>query len=234
MNKLELNINPIARIKPRSWKMQFHYPSQLKRILDVTVSIGALLLLSPIMIMIMILILILILTSILIKLDSRGNILFKQERVGLKGKPFLMWKFRSMVVDAEDKRASLESSNEMVKGVLFKIKHDPRITKVGTYIRKTSIDELPQLSNVLKGEMSIVGPRPPLPSEVKNYQRSDYRRLEALPGITCEWQVAGRSNIPFDQQVELDVHYIRNQSLWLDCVLILKTIPAVLSARGAY
>jgi len=224
MQEIKLNVSAAARIKSTLWKMRFHYSRQLKRAVDISVSIAALLVLSPV----------LVLSSILIKLDSKGSILFKQERLGLHGKPFLMWKFRSMVVDAEDKRASLESNNEMAQGILFKMKRDPRITKVGAFIRKTSIDELPQLFNVLKGEMSIVGPRPPLPSEVKNYQRTDCRRLEALPGITCEWQVAGRSNIPFDQQVELDIHYIRHQSLWLDCMLIIKTIPAVLFARGAY
>ena len=139
-----------------------------------------------------------------------------------------------MVSDAEDKRKALEANNEMTSGVLFKIRDDPRITKVGRFLRKTSIDELPQLFNVLKGDMSLVGPRPPLPDEVRDYQRSDCRRLEALPGITCIWQVSGRSNIPFDQQVELDINYIRNQSLGLDLVLLLKTIPAVLFARGAY
>ena len=139
-----------------------------------------------------------------------------------------------MVSDAEDKRKALEANNEMTSGVLFKIRDDPRITKVGRFLRKTSIDELQQLFNLLKGDMSLVGPRPPLPDEVRDYQRSDCRRLEALPGITCIWQVSGRSNIPFDQQVELDINYIRNQSLGLDLVLLLKTIPAVLFARGAY
>lgn len=224
MKHKKLNITPIARIKYAAWTLKFQLSRNIKRATDVCASVTALLVFSPI----------LVVTSILIKLDSKGDILFRQERVGLHGKPFSMWKFRSMVADAEDKRGELESSNEMAQGVLFKMKCDPRITKVGSFIRKTSIDELPQLFNVLRGEMSIVGPRPPLPSEVRGYQRSDCRRLEALPGITCEWQVAGRSNIPFDQQVELDVHYIRNQSLWLDLTLILKTIPAVLFARGAY
>jgi len=224
MKEVKLTLTPVTRLKSRCWRMRFHLSRKLKRVVDISISIVALLVLSPV----------LVLTAVLIKFDSAGSILFKQQRVGLRGKPFLMWKFRSMVTGAEDKRASLESCNEMAQGVLFKMKRDPRITKVGTFIRKTSIDELPQLFNVLKGEMSIVGPRPPLPSEVRGYQRPDCRRLEALPGITCEWQVAGRSNIPFDQQVKLDIHYIRNQSIWRDCVLMLKTIPAVLLARGAY
>lgn len=224
MKQSKLNVTATARVKSTAWKMKFLLARKLKRVVDVCVSMVALILLSPF----------LVLVGILIRLDSKGSIFFKQQRVGLYGKTFLMWKFRSMVVDAEDQRAALEPSNEMVQGVLFKMKHDPRITKVGAFIRKASIDELPQLFNVLKGNMSLVGPRPPLPSEVRGYQRSDCRRLEAMPGITCEWQVAGRSNIPFDQQVELDVHYIRNQSLWFDAVLILKTIPAVLLARGAY
>lgn len=224
MKHVKLEISNIARIKNSVWKMRFHTRRVLKRVLDTTIALIGLIVLSPF----------LIIVSILIKYDSPGSILFKQERVGLYGKSFKMWKFRSMVSNAEDKREALEANNEMVAGILFKIKDDPRITKVGSFIRKTSIDELPQLFNVLKGDMSLVGPRPPLPNEVREYRRSDCRRLEALPGITCEWQVSGRSNIPFDQQVELDVNYIRNQSLWLDLTLILKTIPAVLFARGAY
>lgn len=224
MKHVKLEISNIARIKNSVWKMHFHTRRVLKRVLDTTIALIGLIVLSPF----------LIIVSILIKYDSPGSILFKQERVGLYGKSFKMWKFRSMVSNAEDKREALEANNEMVAGILFKIKDDPRITKVGSFIRKTSIDELPQLFNVLKGDMSLVGPRPPLPNEVREYRRSDCRRLEALPGITCEWQVSGRSNIPFDQQVELDVNYIRNQSLWLDLTLILKTIPAVLFARGAY
>ena len=224
MRQVKLEINRATRIKNSLWKIRFLLRRLLKRIFDISIALATVVALSPI----------LLIVSILIKRDSRGDILFSQERIGLCGKPFKMWKFRSMVSDAEDKRKALEANNEMTSGVLFKIKDDPRITKVGRFLRKTSIDELPQLFNVLKGDMSLVGPRPPLPDEVRDYQRSDCRRLEALPGITCIWQVSGRSNIPFDQQVELDINYIRNQSLGLDLVLLLKTIPAVLFARGAY
>jgi len=224
MKTVKLKITATARIKQFIWKLKFKLSDNLKRIVDVIASLFALILLSPLLLM----------TCLLIKLDSKGSILFKQKRVGLHGKSFWIWKFRSMIADAEELQTKLESNNEMSNGVIFKMKKDPRITRVGALLRKTSIDELPQLYNVLKGEMSLVGPRPSLPQEVNKYQRSDYRRLEAVPGITCEWQVNGRSQIPFEQQVELDIHYIRNKSLWFDLILLLKTIPAVLSARGAY
>jgi lipopolysaccharide/colanic/teichoic acid biosynthesis glycosyltransferase len=176
----------------------------------------------------------LVVVALAIKAESKGPVIFKQVRVGLNGVPFTIWKFRSMRIDAEQCRQDLEQRNEMASGVLFKIKRDPRITRVGALIRKTSIDELPQLVNVLLGDMSLVGPRPPLPSEVALYSKYDRARLCALPGITCFWQVSGRSDIPFKRQVELDMRYIESQSLWLDIVLLLKTIPAVLTARGAY
>ena len=224
MRRVKLEVTKTCRIKHSLWKMRFQISRVMKRTIDLVIALTALIVLSPV----------LVIVSILIKRDSKGGILFRQERVGLYGKTFKMWKFRSMVSDAEDRREALEANNEMASGVLFKIKDDPRITRVGRFIRKTSIDELPQLFNVLKGEMSLVGPRPPLPNEVRDYQRSDCRRLEALPGITCVWQVSGRSNISFNQQVELDINYIRNQSLLLDLALMLKTIPAVLLARGAY
>jgi lipopolysaccharide/colanic/teichoic acid biosynthesis glycosyltransferase len=145
-----------------------------------------------------------------------------------------MYKFRSMYVDAEARTAALLARNEMGGGVIFKMKQDPRITRVGKYIRRASIDELPQLWNVLRGEMSLVGPRPPVPGEVSQYSLSDRRRLEVRPGITCIWQVSGRSEIPFAQQVELDAAYIESQSIWMDLKLLAKTIPAVLLGRGAY
>lgn len=172
--------------------------------------------------------------ALLIKLDSRGPVFFKQQRVGLYGALFTMWKFRSMHIDAEARKAALAAANEMQGGVIFKMKHDPRITRVGRFIRKASIDEMPQLWNVLVGNMSLVGPRPPVPAEVALYTLADRRRLEVKPGITCIWQVSGRSEIPFDKQVELDVAYIESHSLWLDLVLLLKTVPAVLLGRGAY
>jgi len=185
MRRVKLEVTKTSRIKHSLWKMRFQISRVMKRTIDLVIALTALIVLSPV----------LVIVSILIKRDSKGDVLFRQERVGLYGKTFKMWKFRSMVSDAEDRREALEANNEMASGVLFKIKDDPRITKVGRFIRKTSIDELPQLFNVLKGEMSLVGPRPPLPNEVRDYQRSDCRRLEALPGITCVWQVSGRSNI---------------------------------------
>ena len=195
-----------------------------KRILDVVISLLTLVLLSPL----------LIIVGLLIKQESNGPALFKQQRVGLYGKTFTMFKFRSMSQDAQAQRNKLEQHNEMSSGVLFKIKNDPRITPLGKIIRKTSIDELPQLINVLRGEMSLVGPRPALPNEVSQYSFNDRTRLNVLPGITCLWQVMGRSEIPFEQQVKLDLKYIKKQSLLFDVSLLLKTIPAVIKAKGAY
>ncbi len=172
-------------------------------------------------------------TALLIKLEDRGPIFFGQTRVGKWGHIFKMYKFRSMVVGADKMKDTLLEQNES-GGVIFKMKRDPRITRVGRVIRKLSIDELPQLFNVLKGDMSLVGPRPPVPREVAEYDLSDRRRLEIIPGLTCLWQVSGRSDINFEGQVRLDVQYLESQSLRGDIILLLKTIPAVLSGRGAY
>jgi lipopolysaccharide/colanic/teichoic acid biosynthesis glycosyltransferase len=150
------------------------------------------------------------------------------------GRLFQMYKFRSMRSGAERLAQGLAANNEMAGGVTFKMRDDPRTTAVGRVLRRGSIDELPQLWNVIKGEMSLVGPRPPLPSEVAKYSLAERRRLDVTPGITCIWQVSGRSEIPFDRQVELDVAYIESQSLSVDLKLLLKTIPAVLMGRGAY
>ena len=196
----------------------------VKRLFDMGASALLLTLLSPVFLA----------CAFAIRRDSPGPIFFQQKRVGRWGKLFSMWKFRSMYIDAEARKKELEAMNEMNGGVLFKMKEDPRITKVGKIIRKTSIDELPQLWNVFKGDMSLVGPRPALPSEVNQYSLAERRRLEVIPGITCIWQVSGRSDIPFDKQVGLDVEYIESQSLWLDIKLLLLTIPAVLLGRGAY
>jgi lipopolysaccharide/colanic/teichoic acid biosynthesis glycosyltransferase len=144
-----------------------------------------------------------------------------------------MYKFRSMVVNAEALKAQLMARNEMKDGILFKMRHDPRVTRVGRLIRKTSIDELPQLWNVVRGDMSLVGPRPPVPAEVARYDPAQRRRLAATPGITCLWQVSGRNEIDFPGQVRLDVQYIECQSVALDLRILLRTIPAVLSQRGA-
>jgi exopolysaccharide biosynthesis polyprenyl glycosylphosphotransferase len=195
-----------------------------KRLFDIVVSATALLVLSPIFLII----------ALLIRLDSKGSIFFSQNRIGKQGKEFRFWKFRSMYVDAEQRKAALMKNNEMQGGVLFKMKNDPRVTRVGRFLRKYSIDELPQLWNVFIGDMSLVGPRPPLPNEVAQYTPYQRQRLEVTPGITCIWQVSGRSDIPFHQQVKMDLEYIQKQSFWYDITLLFKTIPAVLNGHGAY
>ncbi|MBL8948215.1 MAG: sugar transferase [Myxococcales bacterium] len=194
----------------------------VKRILDIVGCSIGLLLAAPIMIA----------TAIAVKVTSEGPVFFGQVRAGRNGRKFTMYKFRSMVVDAEKLRAKLEHLNEM-GGPVFKIKHDPRITKVGRFIRKTSIDELPQLFNVLVGDMSLVGPRPPLPSEVEQYEAWQRRRLSVKPGLTGLWQVSGRNQVDFDEWMQLDLRYIDTWSLWLDIKIILKTIPVVLFHKGA-
>ena len=174
------------------------------------------------------------LLAILIKLESPGPVLFSQTRIGLGGSPFKCWKLRSMYIDAEQRKQELLQQNEMDGGTTFKMKRDPRITRVGRFIRKASIDELPQLWNVFVGDMSLVGPRPPVPSEVALYTARERLRLFVKPGITCIWQVSGRSDIPFPEQVLLDIEYMKKRSLWMDIKLLLRTLPAVLLARGAY
>lgn len=171
--------------------------------------------------------------AVLIKSDSKGSIIFKQKRVGRNGKFFYMYKFRSMVEKANDMRYKLKEQNEM-DGTVFKMSNDPRVTRVGRFIRKYSIDELPQLINVLMGDMSLIGPRPPLPLEVEQYTGLHWRRLEVVPGITGLWQVSGRSELSFDQWVNLDIYYIENWSLLLDIKILLKTIPVVIKGEGAY
>ncbi|HLK40836.1 MAG TPA: sugar transferase [Polyangiaceae bacterium] len=201
-----------------------HRPVQLvlKRLFDVLATATALILLSPLMITV----------AVLIRCTSRGPILFKQERVGRHGHPFHMLKFRSMVVNAEELKAKLMALNEQA-GPVFKMTRDPRITPVGRFIRKYSIDELPQLINVLRGEMSIVGPRPPVPSEVAKYEAWQRRRLSVRPGLTCVWQVSGRNEISFEEWMYMDMQYIDHWNLAHDFQLILKTVPVVLTGRGA-
>ncbi len=174
---------------------------------------------------------ILLLTCLAIKFDSRGPILFKQTRTGINGRSFKLWKFRTMVVDAEEKKSELQKLNEM-SGPVFKIAKDPRITRIGKLLRKYSIDELPQLFNVLRGEMSLVGPRPPLPSEVAKFELWQHRKLSVRPGLTCLWQTNGRNNIDFDEWMKLDLKYIDNWSLWEDAKILLRTIPTVLKGTG--
>jgi exopolysaccharide biosynthesis polyprenyl glycosylphosphotransferase len=173
-----------------------------------------------------------LLIALLIKLESRGPVLFVQERMGLHGRRFRMPKFRSMVVDAEGRRTDLHALNEM-DGPVFKMRADPRVTTIGWFLRRTSLDELPQLLSVLRGHMALVGPRPPLPEEVSHYRRWQRRRLSMKPGITCLWQVSGRNQVDFEEWMRLDLRYIDTWSLWLDLKILLRTIPAVLSGRGA-
>ncbi|MDX9720456.1 MAG: sugar transferase [Myxococcota bacterium] len=172
--------------------------------------------------------------ALAIKLTDNGPVLFWQKRIGQYGEPFDFPKFRSMVANAEQLKAKLLAQNDHGDGITFKMKRDPRVTWIGRLIRKTSIDELPQLINVLRGEMSLVGPRPPVPGEVARYTQKDRRRLEVKPGLTCIWQVSGRGDIPFPEQVELDVRYIESQSIRQDLTILLQTIPAVLLGKGAY
>jgi exopolysaccharide biosynthesis polyprenyl glycosylphosphotransferase len=193
-----------------------------KRLLDGAASFFVIAVLSPL----------LLIVALAIKLTSRGPVLFVQKRVGMNKRTFDLYKFRSMYLDAETRRHELTHLNEM-DGPVFKIKNDPRVTPVGRFIRKTSIDELPQLINVLRGHMSLVGPRPPLAEEVERYEWLYRRRLSIKPGITCLWQISGRNRISFKQWMELDQEYIDNWSLWLDIKILAKTIPAVLSLRGA-
>jgi exopolysaccharide biosynthesis polyprenyl glycosylphosphotransferase len=171
--------------------------------------------------------------ALAIKLDSSGPILFRQQRLGRNGEPFEMLKFRSMIRDADRHLETLRERNE-AEGPMFKIRRDPRLTRVGRVLRRLSLDELPQLINVLRGDMSLVGPRPPLPSEVAKYEPWQLGRLRARPGMTGLWQVSGRSEVPFHDMVRLDLHYIRNWSLQMDVEILLRTVPAVLSNRGAY
>lgn len=198
---------------------------RLKRCVDIAGSGIGLLLLTPLFTA----------TAAAIKLeDSAGSVFYTQQRVGRHGRLFPMYKFRSMVSNADEIKRQLMDQNESADGVIFKMKNDPRITRTGRFIRKYSIDELPQLYNVLIGDMSIVGPRPPIPPEVAQYRVADRYRLEVVPGLTCVWQVSGRSDIPFDEQVILDRTYIRRQGFWHDLKLIAKTVPVVLTGSGAY
>lgn len=193
-----------------------------KRFMDIVVSAAALLVLSPFLGMV----------ALLIKLTSRGPVIFRQARCGLNGRRFVMYKFRSMVANADQLKPDLEHLSE--RQVAFKLSHDPRVTPIGRWLRKFSIDEFPQLYNVLRGDMSLVGPRPPLPSEVDRYERWQRRRLRMRPGLTCLWAVCGRDRIDFNTWMRLDISYIENWSLKLDWSIILRSIPYVLAGRGAH
>lgn len=194
----------------------------IKRIIDIMGALCGILLLSPLMIVV----------GIWVKLDSKGPIFFTQERVGQYGNIFKMFKFRSMCTDAEYLLDKLQGENEM-SGPMFKMKEDPRVTKVGKFIRKTSIDELPQLFNILKGEMSLVGPRPSLPKEVEQFTAFQRQRLIAKPGLTCYWQVRGRSDVSFEEWMEMDVQYLMERNTLVDIGLIFKTVGVLFGDEGA-
>lgn len=197
---------------------------KLKRILDISVTTLAIVLLSPL----------LICTAVIIKLVSPGPVLFWQKRAGLNGKTIMFPKFRSMYVDAEERKAALMAQNMHKDSITFKMKNDPRITPIGRIIRKYSIDELPQLFLVLKGDLSLVGPRPATLDEVEQYSNFEQKRLSVTPGLTCIWQISGRGDIPFNEQVIMDYTYICERSLYTDIKILFQTVPAVLNGKGAY
>ena len=193
-----------------------------KRIIDIIGAGSGLLLLSPVIAIV----------ACAVKFTSKGPVFFSQKRVGKKGQLFDMYKFRSMVVNAEELKEKLANQNEM-SGPMFKMKDDPRVTKVGKFIRKTSLDELPQLWNVLKGDMSLVGPRPSLPKEVNQFEKWMYKRLTVKPGLTCYWQVSGRNNIDFEDWMKLDISYVEDRNLWIDIKLIFKTFFVLFGDKNA-
>lgn len=206
-----------------AWRALTRSSAISKRIVDIIGSLCALLFISiPLLVI-----------AALVRMDG-GPVIFAQTRVGLNGREFKMFKFRSMRVDAEQQLAGLLAANQHAKGVTFKIKNDPRVTRIGYWLRRYSLDELPQFYNVLRGDMSLVGPRPPVPREVALYTLGDRRRLAVKPGITCIWQISGRSEIDFPGQVRLDVKYIENQSLGKDIKILAKTPKAVVFGPGAY
>jgi len=217
-------LNGYVRLKRLVWRCLTGGTRRIKRGFDAVASLLLLLMVSPL----------LLLLALLIELEDGGPVFFVQTRVGKWGRHFNMFKFRSMYGDAEQRLEELLAHNQHREGVTFKMKNDPRITRVGKALRRLSLDELPQLINVLKGDMSLVGPRPPVPREVAVYSPAERRRLMITPGITCLWQIGGRAEIDFSGQVQLDIQYIESQSFWGDVKILLKTIPVVLSGKGAY
>lgn len=215
---------------PAAERVEYHelggFAYGLKVVLDKVIAVAALIVLVPVMAAII----------IAIKVTSPGPAFIKQERVGRYGRPFMFYKFRSMRADAEVLRDQLEDENEhdLDKPLIFKMRRDPRVTAVGSFLRRTSLDELPNIFNVIRGEMSIVGPRPPLPREVAHYTEHHMKRLSTIPGMTGLWQVRGRSEIGFDEMVEIDLEYIENWSLWQDASIILRTPLAVFGGKGAW
>lgn len=217
----EINIDK-NKVMLESTKLSRNMYEMFKRLIDIVCSLFALIILAPV----------LLLVAAAIKLESKGPVIFAQERVGLNNKLFKMYKFRSMVANAEELKEKLTDQNER-NGPMFKIKNDPRVTRVGRFIRRTSIDELPQLVNILKGEMSIVGPRPSLPDEVKQFEPWMLDRLKVKPGLTCYWQVEGRDDIEFEDWMKLDVKYVKDRNMILDFKLIFKTFFVFLGDKNA-
>jgi exopolysaccharide biosynthesis polyprenyl glycosylphosphotransferase len=212
--------SPLALQPSPAW---IGWQARAKRAFDIVAATLLLILLSPL----------LALLALIIRLDSKGPVIFRQTRCGKDGKLFTFYKFRGMVADAEARQAEFDHLNE-AQGPIFKMKHDPRVTRVGRVLRRTSLDELPQLWNVLRGEMSLVGPRPPLPKEVERYEEWHQARLRAVPGITGLWQVSGRSHLGFDEMTRLDIEYLNVWSLALDLRILARTVVAVVFAHGAY
>jgi lipopolysaccharide/colanic/teichoic acid biosynthesis glycosyltransferase len=226
----------VAKVSARHWRKLLRRRERVshvaregayrlvKRGLDFTLAAALLILLSPLLLFV----------ALAIKLTDGGSVLFWQKRVGMWGQLFEFPKFRSMVVGADRMVETLIDHNHHGSSITFKIKRDPRVTWVGRFIRRFSLDEFPQMWCVLKGEMSLVGPRPALPREVDNYTQFDRRRLGVRPGLTCIWQVSGRADVPFEGQVKMDIDYVERHNFWLDLKLVASTVPAVLSGRGAY
>lgn len=217
-NQLEIRVN----LKSRRFNYTIYKVT--KRVLDIAVSGLALLILLPLLATV----------ALIIKLTSKGPVIFTQQRAGLEGKTINFIKFRSMVQDADQLLEELQKQNDHKDSITFKMKRDPRITLIGRIIRKLSIDELPQLWLVLKGDMTLVGPRPATVSEVDKYNLQAMQRLMVKPGLTCIWQVSGRGDIPFKEQLAMDIYYINNRSTWMDLKLLILTVPAVISGKGAY
>ena len=213
-----------ANLAVRNWLLLLTVRAATRRALDIVGAIAGLGLLAPL----------LLITATAIRIESPGPVLFRQVRVGKRGRLFTMFKFRSMRITAEAEQQALYANNESADGVIFKMKRDPRVTRVGRLIRRLSIDELPQLLNVLRGDMSIVGPRPAVPAEVEHYDLQARKRLQTKPGLTCLWQISGRSELAFSEQIDLDLRYLQARSLMKDIEIIAKTVPAVIAGRGAY
>ena len=210
--------------KKYAWLLVVGAAAFFKRLMDIVIAALLLIIFAPFLLTI----------ALLIKIQDSGPVLYVSKRVGKWGKEFNFYKFRTMCIGADQLKENLLPYSEYKNDVTFKMRRDPRITLLGRFLRKTSLDEWPQLWNVLNGDMSLVGPRPHLPEEVAKYNIAERRRLDVKPGITCIWQVSGRSEIPFNKQVQLDLEYIESQSIWLDMKLLLKTIPAVIFGKGAY